>query len=82
MEAIRNPQLRAPTNTSITWPIILITLGFLSYTSYKYVNMERETIIAHWAEQRCNPFVMAVAYYLKPDTDPQSPGVAQRHGSR
>jgi len=56
------------------WPIILITLGFLSFTSYKYVNMGREEIMANWAESRCNPFVMAAAYYLKPDMDPQSPG--------
>ena len=73
MEAIRNPQLRSPANTSILWPIILITIGFMSYAVYTYVNMERATIMAHWAENRCSPFVMAGAYYLKPDSDPQSP---------
>jgi len=73
MEAIRNPQ--APkSGTSILWPIILLTIGFLSYTSYSYVTMERATIMAHWAEHRCSPFVMAAAYFLKPDSDPQSPG--------
>jgi len=74
MEAIRNPQLNLPApKSSILWPIILITIGFLSYTAYSYVNMERDTIMADWANQRCSPFVMIAAGYLKPDDDPQSP---------
>jgi len=56
------------------WPIILITIGFLSYTIYGYVNLERETIMADWANNRCNPLVIIAAAYLKPDADPQSPG--------
>jgi len=75
MEAIRNPKLSlsAP-KSSIVWPIILITIGFLSYAAYSYVNMERETIMADWANQRCNPLVMIAASYLKPENDPQTPG--------
>jgi len=73
MEAIRNPQLnQSASRSSILWPIILITIGFLSYAAYSYVHMERATIMADWANQRCNPLVMIAASYLKPDDDPQS----------
>jgi hypothetical protein len=43
------------------------------YTAYTYVNMERSTIMANWAENRCGPFVMAGAYYLKPESNSETP---------
>ena len=74
MQAIREAGKNLePPKSAILWPIILITIGFLSYTAYTYVNMERETIMADWPNQRCNPFVMIAASYLKPPSDPSTP---------
>ena len=74
MQAIRDAGKNLePPKSAILWPIVLITIGFLSYAAYTYVNMERETIMADWAGNRCNPFVMIAASYLKPPSDPSTP---------
>jgi hypothetical protein len=54
------------------WPISLVTIGLLVYTSFQYAMMERSTIMNNWPEQRCGVFVMFAAYWLKPDSDPKS----------
>ena len=75
MQELRETKLNLPpAKVAVLWPIVLITLAFLSFTTYKYVNMERETIMANWPENRCNPLIMAIAYFMKPEIDPQSPG--------
>jgi hypothetical protein len=75
MQELRETKLNLPpTKAAVLWPIVLITLGFLSFTCYKYVNMERAAIMANWPEHRCNPLIMAIAYFMKPEIDPQSPG--------
>jgi len=55
--------------TSITWPLTLITIGFVGYAFTQFMSMERATIMNNWKETRCNPLMMMAAYWLKPDTD-------------
>ena len=46
-------------------------MGFVTYT---YVTMERTTIMADWANNRCGIFVMFASSYFKPDDDPRTAG--------
>ena len=59
---------------SISWPIIFITTGLFIYAISQYGMMERSTIMNNWAELRCNVLIMFAAYWLKPDSDPQTAG--------
>jgi len=59
---------------SIVWPIIFISVGLFIYAISQYAMMERSTIMNNWAELRCNVLVMIAAYWLKPDSDPQTAG--------
>jgi len=60
--------------TSITWPLTLMTIGFIGYALSQYMLMERATIMNNWKESRCNPLMMMAAYWLKPDNDTRSNG--------
>ena len=46
----------------------------MGYVTYTYVTMERTTIMADWANNRCGIFVMFASSYFKPDDDPRTPG--------
>ena len=46
----------------------------MGYVTYVYITMERTTIMADWANNRCGVFVMFASSYFKPDDDPRSPG--------
>ena len=46
----------------------------MGYVTYTYVTMERTTIMADWANNRCGIFVMFASSYFKPDDDPRSAG--------
>ena len=59
---------------SIVWPIIFISIGLFVYAISQFAMMERSTIMNNWPELRCNVFVMFAAYWLKPESDPQSAG--------
>jgi hypothetical protein len=59
---------------SIVWPIIFITTGLFVYAISQYAMMERSTIMNNWPELRCNVLIMFAAYWLKPDSDPQTAG--------
>ena len=58
----------------LLWPIITLTIALLGYVTYTYITMERTTIMADWANNRCGVFVMFASSYFKPDDDPRSPG--------
>ena len=59
---------------SIVWPIIFISIGLFVYAISQFAMMERSTIMNNWPELRCNVFVMFAAFWLKPESDPQSAG--------
>ena len=58
----------------LLWPIVTLTIALMGYVTYTYVTMERTTIMADWANNRCGIFVMFASSYFKPDDDPRSAG--------
>uniref|UniRef100_A0A6C0DF41 Uncharacterized protein n=1 Tax=viral metagenome TaxID=1070528 RepID=A0A6C0DF41_9ZZZZ len=53
------------------WPIMVLTLGMFMWIGYTVATVERKTIMENWDIQRCNPFIMFAAYYLRPQSDPR-----------
>ena len=53
------------------WPIMVLTLGMFMWIGYTVATTERKTIMENWDSQRCNPFIMFAAYYLRPQSDPR-----------
>jgi hypothetical protein len=53
------------------WPIMVLTLGMFMWIGYTVATVERKTIMENWDVQRCNPFIMFAAYYLRPQSDPR-----------
>ena len=53
------------------WPIMILTLGMFMWIGYTVATVERKTIMENWDIQRCNPFIMFAAYYLRPQSDPR-----------
>jgi hypothetical protein len=51
-----------------------MTIGLFGYAFIQFMSMERATIMNNWKETRCNPLMMMIAYWLKPDTDTRSNG--------
>lgn len=55
-------------------PFILITVGLIFALGFTIANLERDTVIKHWEDRRCELPVVMAGMFFKPDTDPRSKG--------
>jgi len=55
------------------WPFLLMVIGLLVGLGYTISTMERNVIINHWTDRRCEIPVMFGGSFFKPDLDTRTP---------
>jgi hypothetical protein len=55
-------------------PFILITVGLIFALGFTIANLERDTVIKHWEDRRCELPVVMAGMFFKPDSDPRTKG--------
>jgi hypothetical protein len=56
------------------WPFALMTLGLFVLLGFVIAQMDRKSVMAHWATRRCELPVMAAGSFFKPELDPRTNG--------
>lgn len=54
------------------WPFALMTLGLFVLLGFVIAQMDRKSVMAHWATRRCELPVMVAGSFFKPELDPRT----------